>query len=386
MTRRSVTLPPDLERAVRRLQARLLTEIDRDISFNETLNLALAAAFAVPELAVQVDRDQWSALLDGSEWQSNGTITDAGLQVLECIVPPTAAKPTRGRAPRQPREKARVAEVPPVEAVKASSPEVATPAPPRPPAPRPALSVIQPVEVQPDVSVEDSSPAIADAEVTGVEEPLVPGAPTAPLLGRFHETRSPEPVIEEPASAPTIADEESTPLSTSVREEPPVAEVDVVTPELEAPLVAEEPQSAPEAPAPSFGGGLDMEALRRAIVAGETGVDSPERGATAFGERPRDATDFASMMAGYVPAGEPRPAEEEVVVPEVELPTKGADVTPRAAANAPEDGDASDAAPEAEEPVVKPPADQAAGYQDLERALNDAAAVYEERLRNSGSS
>ena len=48
MTRRSVSLPPALERNVRLLQANLLTTLDRDVSFTQALNAALAAAFAAP--------------------------------------------------------------------------------------------------------------------------------------------------------------------------------------------------------------------------------------------------------------------------------------------------------------------------------------------------
>lgn len=117
MARRSVSLPPDLERAVRLLQARLLTAIDRDISFNETLNLALAAGFSVPGLAKVIDEDRWSALLDGSEWQSNGTISDAGKQVLEAIAPPAARRHARSKTPSETAQKRSQTKVAPREKI-----------------------------------------------------------------------------------------------------------------------------------------------------------------------------------------------------------------------------------------------------------------------------
>ena len=76
MARRSVSLPPNLERTVRRLQATLLTTMDRDISFTETLNLALAASFAVPDLARRVTTDEWQNLLEGSDWDAEGVLVD----------------------------------------------------------------------------------------------------------------------------------------------------------------------------------------------------------------------------------------------------------------------------------------------------------------------
>lgn len=430
MTRRSVTLPPDLERAVRRLQARLLTEIDRDISFNETLNLALAAAFSVRELSGHVDLDQWSALLDGSEWQSNGTITEAGLQVLECIVPPSTTTPTRSNATRRPREKVTQDEV--AEAANAS----VTPTETLPPSPLlpPIVSVGEPViaasaivaepgvdgfvdewsdqRTPTDVIVdEQAAETLRPQEERGpgalaVDEPLAGEARDedgaddravgqefgAPLLGRFYEPRVVEPVGE---NAEAVAD------AAPAEAVPPRGEFDdsfAVAVEPEETVADPEPSAPPER---TFGGGMDLDALRQAIVAGET---EPSLGARDSAARPqppappRDATDFASMMAGYAP-GSGTVDENEVIVPEIELPASDtaadADESPIPPSN---DADAAaigedeepspsaEAVPDAEEPVVKPPADQAADYLDLDRALKDAAAAYEERLRNSGAS
>ncbi len=402
MTRRSVTLPPDLERAVRRLQARLLTEIDRDISFNETLNLALAAAFSVPELAGQVDLYQWSTLLDGSEWQSNGTITEAGLQVLECIVPPSSAKPSRSFGPRGtrgPKEKIIQAKV--AEAAVASGP---------------------PAEAE--------SSSLTVASIGG---PVVPASAVAPepaaesFVGRWPEQKA--------STDEVIADEHEvdlprTPQEWRVADAPVVGEPLAVVAEderalddatlaekLDSPLLgrpygsgspaveteveAREPEAEPDPPARperTFGGGMDLEALRQAIVAGETDPQQATAAGVARPESPRpprDATDFASMMAGYMPSGDTR-NENEIIVPEIVL---SASDTAADAHDSPipsssdtdavvigEDEAPSPFAEEAEEPVVKPPADQAADYLDLDRALKDAAAAYEERLRNSGAS
>ena len=85
MARRSVSLPPNLERTVRRLQATLLTTMDRDISFTETLNLALAAAFAVPDLARRVTTEEWQDLLDGSDWDADGILAKKKREILDAI-------------------------------------------------------------------------------------------------------------------------------------------------------------------------------------------------------------------------------------------------------------------------------------------------------------
>ncbi|MDA0797683.1 MAG: hypothetical protein O2884_03235 [Chloroflexi bacterium] len=427
MTRRSVTLPPDLERAVRRLQARLLTEIDRDISFNETLNLALAAAFSVPELAGQVDLDQWSTLLDGSEWQSNGTITEAGLQVLECIVPPSSAKPSRSGVTRGPKEKiahakgaeAAVASVPPAEA-ESSSLTVASIGGPAVPssavAPEPAAEIF--VERWPEQKA-STDEVIADEHDADLprtpQERRVAGAPVVgeplavvaedvsalddttpveqldvPLLGRPYGSVGEAIGNADAVDDPAVAEQRGTPFISF--EEPPAVETE---------LEAREPEAEPAPPAHperAFGGGMDLDALRQAIVAGETDPQQATAAGVARPESPRpprDGTDFASMMAGYMPSGATR-NENEIIVPEIVLSASdtAADahdspIPPSSDTDAVvigEDEAPSPFAEEAEEPVVKPPADQAADYLDLDRALKDAAAAYEERLRNSGAS
>ena len=135
---------------------------------------------------------------------------------------------------------------------------------------------------------------------------------------------------------------------------------------------------------------MDFDALRRAIMAGDG--EPPERPVPPASEPtpppiPRDADSFAARMAGF--AGEAAHAEG-LIVPEVVFAMPATDEANNASEPASEDA-ATEPPPtlsdaEAEEPVVQPPEDQAAGYRDLDRALQDAAAAYEERLRNSGAS
>ena len=165
-------------------------------------------------------------------------------------------------------------------------------------------------------------------------------------------------------------------------------------------------EEPPAASRPAFGGGMDLEALRQAIVGGETEVPDAMRddaGRSRFGA-PLDANDFAARMSGFVP-GEPIGEEDaastvEIIVPEVTLPssephaareaTKMEEPAPVISdvdeATADDEADERSAPPpEAEEPTAPPPSDQATDYLDLDRALKDAAAAYEERLRNSGA-
>lgn len=67
MTRRSVTLFPTLESAVRQLQASLLTRLDRDVSFTEALNLMLFSAWidrGVKFVIEEVHPDALKTILD----------------------------------------------------------------------------------------------------------------------------------------------------------------------------------------------------------------------------------------------------------------------------------------------------------------------------------
>ena len=70
---------------MRRLQASLLTTMDRDVSFTETLNIALATLFAVPNLPRSVDSQEWLDLLQGSDWEGEGLPRQSAKVVLRCI-------------------------------------------------------------------------------------------------------------------------------------------------------------------------------------------------------------------------------------------------------------------------------------------------------------
>ena len=85
MTRRTVSLPFELERTVRLLQARLLTTLDRDVSFTQALNVALAASFGVPELGSWVDRGRWRELLADGGADDTGALAEMADLVFEAM-------------------------------------------------------------------------------------------------------------------------------------------------------------------------------------------------------------------------------------------------------------------------------------------------------------
>jgi hypothetical protein len=59
--------------------------MDRDISFTDALNVALAAAFAVPKLPRRVQWRAWASLLEGSDWERDGSLARSGTDILGCI-------------------------------------------------------------------------------------------------------------------------------------------------------------------------------------------------------------------------------------------------------------------------------------------------------------
>ena len=104
MPRRSITLTPAVETAVRKFQASLLTVLDRDISFTEALNIAVATAFASPRGPnTPADVELWQQLLQGSDLEMEGVIGPMRAAVLTSLRgvvdagsiphPPTAPQP-----------------------------------------------------------------------------------------------------------------------------------------------------------------------------------------------------------------------------------------------------------------------------------------------------
>jgi hypothetical protein len=456
VARRSVSLPPELERAVRLLQARLLTTMDRDISFNEALNLALAASFAVPDLASEVDKDQWAKFLAGSDWESDGVISDAGREVLNNIVPPSTpaklARPKRPRRPptksaRKPRARAASPATPPVVEAIAEPPVAAAdePAPvivePEAPPEAPSAAAVptpkRTEEAVDDLTMQAFASAVAEmgkgGPVSGhlptpdeeppqqpVEEALAEHARDADVAETTEADSEPDSDPETERPSIPLPSSSAEPASFELVNEEPASDAPTDDSPPEPKLDPEpEPEAEPEpTPEPLPSSGMNLDAIRQAIVAGETELPPSMRDASStsrFSSEPRDANDFAAMMSGFASSG-PATESSEVIIPEVELPdpvfepepeTPTASNSPPGFGGAPivaesaveetpvaEVDDAEEAdAPEAEapptpdtgEPTAPAPPEQAADYMDLDKALKDAAAAYEERLRNSGA-
>lgn len=50
MERRMVRIPPPMETAIRKFQARLIVRLDHQVTFNDALLLAVSSGFASPDL------------------------------------------------------------------------------------------------------------------------------------------------------------------------------------------------------------------------------------------------------------------------------------------------------------------------------------------------
>jgi len=69
MSRRTITLASNLERAVRQKQAEFMLQTNRDISFTEAVNVLLAAALAVKGDGYP-DLEKYRDLLHGTDFDS----------------------------------------------------------------------------------------------------------------------------------------------------------------------------------------------------------------------------------------------------------------------------------------------------------------------------
>lgn len=176
MARRSVSLPPNLERTVRRLQATLLTTMDRDISFTETLNLALAAAFAVPDLARRVTTEEWQTLLEGSDWDAEGVLAKKKREILDAIsdqrstVVPADAE-TLNAEPNEPSDATPEPETPITLAAPIDRPTPAIENTESSQAPDPAFGWPEPASTFDEPAYAASGPDLLDFDPTQAEEP-----------------------------------------------------------------------------------------------------------------------------------------------------------------------------------------------------------------------
>ncbi len=168
--------------------------MDRDISFTETLNLALAAAFAVPDLARRVTTEEWQELLDGSDWDADGILAKKKREILDAIsdqrstaVSPDAESESEASAaveePSLPIALAAAAEAPaaPVESDQAPDPDVTWEEPAHAaamayPFDIETQSVPEPVSTFEFVAPSEA-PAPMDSEVTWDEPAFTPTMP-----------------------------------------------------------------------------------------------------------------------------------------------------------------------------------------------------------------
>ena len=69
MSRRTISLAPNLDREVRRKQTEFMLQTNRDCSFTETVNVLLAAAIAVKPDGFP-DLGRYQVLLEGTDFDS----------------------------------------------------------------------------------------------------------------------------------------------------------------------------------------------------------------------------------------------------------------------------------------------------------------------------
>lgn len=337
MARRSVSLPSNLERTVRRLQATLLTAMDRDISFTETLNLALAAAFAVPDLARRVGLEEWQSLLEGSDWDHEGMLASKKREILGCI------------SDQHPAAASQDAELDPQPSAEAEGPVSSFAYAP----PAEVQETAEPISMWPEPGVTASVADPVEPEVMQVTDVVAPPA-------EMQETSAAIAMWPEPAFTASVADAVE-PEEMEAPEAPEAFDVPTPLPEPFTPFAftpnaetreATEPLATWDEPAltPEIAGPAESEAAEMIDEPGPE--DAPP---------PSDSTPLPSFL---------RPVSHRA--------WNWTAPSPRQTPEEPH-GDVGEAPP--------PPASEsdAEGYDDLARALGEAAAAYEETLRPDGS-
>ena len=390
MARRSVSLPALLERAVRLFQADLLTRLDRDVSFTQALNAALAAAFAVPELDRRVHLGRWRELVADGNGEDDGTLGDAAGVVFEAMArlgpeAVVASQPTNAESYERSEDPAvRVVEPPReragdrayheaygtgVQAPVASEREPRTGVPPRS-AERPAVG--------PTIDLDASAWGIR-ADTARLDERETPTSKAEPALPEFTPLEDEPPTVAtgevvEPAMVADGGGDAFGPVAPPAaseprRPEPPWPKRAEATPAGPERTVASERRD-PAATHPRVMTTADLERLRRAILGGDPHAmdepvskepPAPRREQPASGATPGERSPGQARGSGAVEESRGR---EQTVNPDY----PGIDPSQW----------------EKVEDTKKKAVPKALTYEELSKALEDAAAAWEQERKEKG--